>query len=382
MPSAGQNFCSQRIGCFISPHGFGHAARTAGVLEAIHQLKPNCCFEIFSSIPSWFFQESLTVSYTYHSIDTDVGLVQKSPFQVDLEQTIKSLNKFLPFDPSLVDNLSHLIAWQQCDLIICDIAPLGIAVARKTQIPSVLIENFTWDWIYAGYPSLSGRMEKHINYLGRLFDAVDHHIQTEPVCRPRAGALTVGPVCRKFRIPAAQIRQQLRVPDNAKIVLITTGGITEQYGFLDKLTRRPDVFFVIPGASRRPQYKQNLVLLPHHSDYYHPDLVNASDAVVGKVGYSTLAEVYTAGVPFGHISRANFRESVQLVAYIQKEMAGLPIDEDHFYNGSWLNRLPQLLELPRMQHSGPNGSEQIAKYIGKLLDNTDKNSIKLCKTVE
>jgi len=73
---------------------------------------------------------------------------------------------------------------------------------------------------------------------------------------------------------------------------------------------------------------------------------------------------------------------VQLVADIEKEMAGLPIDEDHFYNGSWLNRLPQLLELPRMQRSGPNGSEQIAKYISKLLDNRDDNSIKLCKTVE
>jgi len=73
---------------------------------------------------------------------------------------------------------------------------------------------------------------------------------------------------------------------------------------------------------------------------------------------------------------------VQLAVFIQKEMAGLPIDEDHFYYGSWLNRLPQLLELPRMQRSGPNGSEQIAKFIGKLLDNTDENSIKLGKTVE
>jgi hypothetical protein len=41
MPSTGPNFCPQRIGCFISPHGFGHAARTAGVIEAIHQSKQN-----------------------------------------------------------------------------------------------------------------------------------------------------------------------------------------------------------------------------------------------------------------------------------------------------------------------------------------------------
>lgn len=382
MPSAGQDFGSQRIGCFISPHGFGHAARTAGVIEAIHQIKPNCCFEIFSSIPPWFFQESITVPYTYHSFKTDVGLVQRTPFEVDFEQTLEALNKFLPFNPSLIDDLSHLIAEQPCDLIICDIAPLGIAVARKTQIPSVLIENFTWDWIYAGYPSLSGRLEKHISYLGRVFDAADHHIQTEPVCRPRSGALTVRPVCREIRTPRDKIRKQLRVPDNRKMVLITTGGIAGQFGFLDELTRHSDMVFVIPGASKRSEFKQNLVLLPHHSDFYHPDLVNASDAVIGKVGYSTLAEVYTAGVPFGHISRAGFRESVHLVAFIQKKMVGLPIDEDHFYSGRWLNRLPQILEMPRMEHSRPNGSEQIAKYIAKLLDNSDENSLNLCKTVE
>ena len=30
---------------------------------------------------------------------------------------------------------------------------------------------------------------------------------------------------------------------------------------------------------------------------FHPDLVNASDAVIGKAGYNTLAEVFYAGTP-------------------------------------------------------------------------------------
>ena len=32
---------------------------------------------------------------------------------------------------------------------MCDISPLGLMVAERAGLPSVLVENFTWDWLYA-----------------------------------------------------------------------------------------------------------------------------------------------------------------------------------------------------------------------------------------
>jgi len=40
-----------------------------------------------------------------------------------------------------------------CLLVVSDISPMGLLVAETAEIPSILIENFTWDWIYQGYPT-------------------------------------------------------------------------------------------------------------------------------------------------------------------------------------------------------------------------------------
>jgi hypothetical protein len=38
-----------RIACFISPHGFGHAARAAATIEAVGTRLAPCHFEIFTN---------------------------------------------------------------------------------------------------------------------------------------------------------------------------------------------------------------------------------------------------------------------------------------------------------------------------------------------
>ena len=245
--------------------------------------------------------------------------------------------------------------------------PMGIEVARRAGIPSLLVENFTWDWIYEGYVKHDQRIGRHILYLKELFEAADFHIQTEPVSYRRNANLTTYPVSRKTRNTGYDIRKRLRIPEGCKAVLITMGGIREDYGFLEQLAQRPDIHFLIPGAGDRQNTRDNLVLLSHHSEFFHPDLVNACDGVIGKVGYSTLSEVYYAGVPFGYIARRDFRESRFLVSYIKDHIKGIPIDEDSFYSGNWLSCLSDLLDLPRVKREVPDGAAQTAAFIYTLL---------------
>jgi hypothetical protein len=358
------------IAYFISPHGYGHAARAAGVMEAVYQLHPDMYFEIFTTVPLWFFDDSLSGSFGYHSFLTDIGLAQRTPLHADISETVKRLNHFLPFDSSKIRGLAKRIKKLKCVLVICDIAPMGIAVAGEAGIPSLLIENFTWDWIYQRYAEQDGRIGDHISYLKRVFNAADFRIQTEPICDPCSADLTTFPVSRKMKTPAHEIRKQLGIPEDAQVVLITMGGIEEKYNFLEKLAAKRDVRFVIPGSSKQVKIDGNLVLLPHRSGYFHPDLANASNAVIGKVGYSTLAEIYYAGVPFGYVARSRFRESQQLVSFIEGKMPGLPISGDQFYSGGWLSSLPDLLALPRINREDPRGAEQVARFVVDLISST------------
>ncbi len=356
---------ARRIAFFISPHGFGHAARAASVMEALAEIESSLQFDIFTTVPEWFFASSNSFGYQYHRLETDIGLVQKTPFQEDLPATVQKLKDFLPFNQSRIAAVAEKIRHLECQLVVCDIAPMGIRVARKAGVPSVLIENFTWDWIYQAYE------EEGFNafnaYLQPIFAEATCHIQTQPICKPESADFTADPASRKIKYSAAHIRQRLGLPDSCKLVMITAGGVRKNYGFIDKLKSQTDIHFIIPGASDSENIQDNLILLPENSGYFHPDLINAADAVVGKVGYSTIAEIYQAGVPFGYSARTHYRESKPLVDFVQNHMSGLPVAEIEFQNGSFTDCIEELLQMPRAQSHRPNGADQIADFIAALL---------------
>jgi hypothetical protein len=250
---------------------------------------------------------------------------------------------------------------------VCDISPLGIAVARQAGIPSVLVENFTWDWIYEGYLKDAPAFGRPIATLREMFAAADYHVQTEPVCRPGPADLTTPPVSRKARTPREQVRQQLGIPAQAHMVLVSMGGIPWQHDLAEQPSDHDGITFVVSGGAQDVQRQGNLVLLPHHSSFFHPDLVNAADAVMGKAGYSTLAEVYQAGLPFGYVPRPGFRESAVLAAFIERHMRGRAMPEEEFDDGRWLTSAEKLLSLGRVGRREEDGADQVARFIYGLL---------------
>jgi hypothetical protein len=354
---------------FISPHGYGHAARASAVMTALCRRYPTAQFEIFTRIPRWFFEDSLAGPFGYHELLTDIGLAQKDSLREDLPETLTRLAAFLPFKPAQVEALAGQVNRLNCRLVLCDISPLGLAVAQAAGLPSILIENFTWDWIYQGYLPTEPALTPYIRQLQAWFATADYHLQTEPVCHPNSPHLTTGPVSRSARIPAAQTRRALGLPADAPTVMLTMGGIPWEYTFLERLASQRDTYFIIPGASiKRPERRDNLVLLPHHSQFYHPDLVSASHALIGKLGYSTLSEAYHAGLPYGYIPRPNFRESVVMAGFVDRHMGGLPISAGQFESGDWLSLLPDLLNHPSVANRQPNGADQVAEFIKTLIE--------------
>ena len=360
---------TRRVAFFVTPHGFGHAARAAAIMAAMHHRDAAFLFDIFTKVPDWFFRDSVPDGFTYHAVLTDVGMVQSTPLRENLPATLDRLDGFLPFNSAQVTRLAEKIRALGCEAVVCDIAPLGIAVAREAGIPSVLVENFTWDWIYGGYVAADRRFETHAAYLNDCFSKADAHVQTEPVCYPRPDAdLLVAPVSRSIRTPAEQVRKKLGIPAFVKMVILTMGGTAQNQQIPESMSSAREIRFVIPGGASALQVRGNLIRLPHHSDFFHPDLVNASDAVIGKVGYSTVAEVYRAGVPFGYISRPHFRESRPLAEYVQERMRGIEISQEQWQNGAWVRRLPQLLALPRAGPETPNGADRVAEFLCNFLE--------------
>lgn len=358
------NTSVRRIAAFITPHGYGHASRACAVLLAMRALEPNLHFEIYTQTPRWFFEMTLLDGFTYHDLLTDIGLVQGSAMDEDLPETVRRLHAMYPLDDRLVQRLADELRSLDCEFVLCDIAPLGIRAAQAAGLKAVLEENFTWDWIYEGFLDENPNFAPHIDHLREIFRSAGAHIHTQPVCSYHLPSdLTVNVVSRKPRAAREETRARLQIAPDQHVVLLTMGGIGSHYPFLERLQNIPGVAFIIPGASRQFERRGSLALLAHHSDLYHPDLVEASNAVVGKLGYSTLAETYHAGLPFAFIPRPRFRESQAMSGFVLEEMDGIAIAEEEFYTGDWLAQLPRLLSVPRRQRQEPNGADQIAEFL-------------------
>lgn len=352
------------LGCCISAHGFGHAARTAAVIQALAELTPVHC-TVVSQVPPWFFQSSLPCSFIQYPWQTDVGLVQLSAFREDLPATVRELGRFYPLRQKQVSRVAEVFAG--CDLVLCDIAPLGIAAARQAGIPSVLLENFTWEWLYEGYLEQCPGFRPFLSCLRDLNRQADYHIQAIPVCAPGPCDLLAAPIARRIRTGRAEIRQKLEVAAGQRLVLISLGGLGMTGINLQLPDDGGDTMYLVAGQGTEQQGgRKHIRFLPPDSDLDHPALVAACDAVIGKAGYSTLAEVYRAQVPFGYIRRHGFRESGVLVSFIRQEMAGLEIAEQELADNGLAGRITALLALVPPPRRLPDGADMCAAFLAAL----------------
>ena len=361
------------VACFATSHGFGHATRAVAVLQAIARINPGLKVNVFSTLPEWFWTENLSpkIPYRAHRLETDVGLVQKNPFEHDLAQTVSRLGSFLAFEDEDLENARNILRKSKTDLILCDVSPLGLALGKELGIPSVLVENFTWDWIYGAYLEADTRFGPYIEQLRGLFRSADLRIQTEPLCERMQEHPLVPPVFREFEQSPERILERLDLPAGSRYLLVTTGGIPHEYSFLEQLKKRKDVHFLVTGSFSQLEREENLTLLPHRSGFHFPDLVRGSCGVVGKVGYGTVAETWGAWVPLFAVYRDNFRESGRIRTFVEKNLPQLEATETDFLNGSWIERIDELLALSSVGgEERTNGAKEVAKLIQGLLKST------------
>jgi UDP:flavonoid glycosyltransferase YjiC (YdhE family) len=351
------------VGCFITPHGLGHASRAIAVVEALQQRHENLQIRILTTVPSSIFAQNLR-SFSYHPILVDVGLVQRSALAADLDATLAALDRFLPFPPALIDECAEII--RDCQVVLCDIAPLGIIVAERLGIPAVLVENFTWDWLYQSYLPRYPQLTEHCRYLREIFHRAHHHIQTEPLCRRKAGSSHLGPIFRRSRGGSEELRRRFAA-DSHKLIVVTMGGIDLQLPSFSRFNGFSDYTFVFTGQNETLQATTNVLLLDRRSTCYHPDLMAAADAVICKAGYSSLAECYQAGARVISVGRDDFAETEPLQRFVRQELDGMPIAAECYTDGSWLELLPELLQRDKKAPAKRNGADQVADVLLTLI---------------
>jgi hypothetical protein len=355
------------IAAFVTPHGFGHAGRASAVLDALYERRPDLTVDVFTLVQEPFLRASLRVPHRRIPLASDVGVVQPGPFQNDMEATSRAVTAWVDGLDDAGEQLAVQLRAAGTSLVLCDIDALGILAAARAGVPSVLVENFRWDWIYAELPQATAELRSVARRLARIYPQADLHVQVAPACDRVEGAVQVAvPVARAARSSRAKARGALGLTEDERVVLVTMGGTAGGQLPLEAFRQRPDVTFLLTGSDRSERVG-NVLRFAQEEPLYLPDLLQASDAAVGKLGYSTLAETWRSGRPFLRIPRPLWPESPALSAWADAHVAGFELDEGALQSGRWIARLDDLLAVPMGPAHERAGQDEIAERILQLV---------------
>ncbi|RIA82534.1 hypothetical protein C1645_788192 [Glomus cerebriforme] len=419
---------------YVSGHGFGHATRVVQVASEISKLQRNHKLYIISNAPKFIFQGAIDLGAKYRNAPIDAGVKQPRAYTVDRQETINDLIKFLDNKPIMLEKEVKWLKDVKADIVLSDAPFLPCAAAALVGIPSAIVSNFTFDAVYSGLcegdelddtikklveyviedyknsellirlpgyipiPSFSGTKlypdnaipsypsyndekslyneEKLVNYLSDVNSFFSSPSNTSKLLKHR-NVIDVPLVVRKSKTSKEIVLKNLGVPkeifNTHKILMVSFGGQNlvgiEDWGS----SSLPDNWIAIVCGSDGIKLPDRFYSCPKNA--YIPDLTNAADAIIGKLGYGTCSECIGHGKPFIYISRPQFIEELGLKRLMELQGICVEMPKSHFESGKWKPYIQKAYDLsssPNSVTTKPlthDGGYIAAILLEKFLDN-------------
>lgn len=360
MPGAGV------IAIYVTGHGFGHATRVAEVVRVLQARRPEVTVHVRGAVPSWLFP-AVDGRTFFHPVELDVGVHQPNAIVTDLGGTLDRLDRF---EASWNERWANEIDWLRSlgvRLVVGDIPPIAFAAASAVGVPSLALGNFSWDWVYRSYTPHDERFGRHADLAARRYAEADEmlrlpfHAEATPFRRVTEVPLIV----RRSPLSRREARAALGAPLDGPLVLLSFGGVPFSEISPDGLARVPEVRFLTtePCFGGPP----NVRMIPRR-DVDYMTLLRASDAVVTRPGYGTVAASLVNGVRVLYTSRGEFPEYPILVAALETHGTAQYVPPKAIRSGEIGEPLRELLSHPvREAALETNGAERVVEEIERWL---------------
>ena len=365
---------SPRLLFYISGHGFGHAARDVEIINAITQRRPDTHITVRTDVPDWFLRASLHARIDRIAGDVDTGLVQPDGLTIDEDETARRAARFYETFSARISREVATIRAVAADLVVGDIPPLACAAAHAAGVPSVAVGNFTWDWIYQGYPQFEQFAPGVVQQIADAYSRATLALRL-PFAGGFASMLRVEPmplVARVSRVPRHITRERLHLDDARPVVLASFGGHGGSVS-LDKAAASGTFVLVATDyeANKAGVPHSNLRVIPadtlRRAELSYTDLLAAADVVVSKLGYGIVSECIASRVPLLYTFRGRFVEQDVFVHEMPAVLRCRHIDAQDLRDGNWTEGIRALLtqqEPPRVMPT--HGAQVVADRILSL----------------
>ena len=365
------------VAFYISGHGFGHASRQIEIINALGALRPDITIVVRSSAARWLFDRTVRVPIVFVPGECDTGVVQIDSLRLDEAATIARAAEFYATLDARVRSEIELLTNERVRFVVSDAPPMACAAAAAASIPSVVVSNFTWDWIYEGYgaaleaaPDLLPAVRaayRHAGAAWRLpmhggfatFDTIDD----------------VPFVARHARYDRDPVRKTLNLPLDRPLVLSSFGGYGVNGLDVSRLDCRDDYGVILTHrtASDRVEAPTGIHQVSeaelYGSGLHYEDLVAACDVVATKPGYGIIAECIANRTGILYTSRGRFVEYDVLVREMPRFLRCGHVDHDDLFGGRWRGALDAIVQAPApLEHPRTDGAEVVARRIASAIE--------------
>jgi L-arabinokinase len=364
------------VAFYISGHGFGHASRQIELINALGALRPDLSIVVRTSAPRWLFDRTARVPIVLVPGECDTGVVQIDSLRLDEAATIARAVEFYSTLDERARAEAALLTRHDCRLVICDAPPLACEAAAAVGVPSFVVTNFTWDWIYQGYaPEKAGAPDlvPAIQQAYRRAEAA-WRLPMHGDFEPFSIVVDVPFIARHARHGRDDVRHRLGLPADRPLVLSSFGGYgvsgfdvatldcLDAYGVV--LTHRDENDRIASPPAGVSQIAEAHL---YGAGLRYEDLVAACDVVATKPGYGIIAECIANDTAVLYTSRGHFVEYDVLVAEMPRYLRCAYIDHNALFGGRWRATLDRIRSMPvPPERPATNGAEILAEMITAL----------------
>ncbi|KAI9191623.1 hypothetical protein LWI28_010997 [Acer negundo] len=348
---------------YVTGHGFGHATRVVDV--ARHLILAGHDVHLVTGAPDFVFTSEIQSPRLFiRKVLLDCGAVQADALTVDRLASLKKYSETAVLPRASI--LATEVEWLnniKADLVISDVVPVACRAAADAGIRSVCVTNFSWDFIYAEYVMAAGNNHRSIVWqIAEDYSNCEFLIRLPGYCPMPAfrDVIDVPLVVRRLHKSRKEIRKELGIGDGVKLVILNFGG--QPAGWKLKEEYLPSGWLcLVCGASDSQDLPPNFIKLA--KDAYTPDIIAASDCMLGKIGYGTVSEALAYKLPFVFVRRDYFNEEPFLRNMLEFYQGGVEMIRRDLLTGHWKPYLERAISLKPCYEGGINGGELAAHIL-------------------
>jgi hypothetical protein len=352
----------------ISSHGYGHGAQTAAVLAALRARHPEVRLTLLTGLPRAFLEQRIPGDFALIHWRGDFGMHMRSALDVDVERSAADYAAFhADWDRHCAETVA-LLEDLAPDLLLANIPYLPLAAAARIGLPAVALCSLNWALIYGPYCGDRPEAPATLAAMEAAYAAARIFLCPAPsMPMPGLGNVqTIGPLARLGSPRPDELRARLGIPEARRVAVIAPGGMTLRLSPQD-WPRHEDIHWIVPAdwdVARPDMHRFDALGMGFN------DLLASADAVVGKLGYGTVAECACNGTPLLYVPRPDWPEEPVLADWLRQHGRCAPVTRDALHGGRMRDALDALWSQTAPPRPQPTGAEEAAAVLAAPLSQT------------